>query len=304
MPTATVRGHDIHYRTDGDEGPPIVMVHGVPTNSSQWEPIQDLLSPYFQTYAIDLIGMGKSDKPLDDWEYTWENDSHIIAELMDEWGHDSMIVAGDDWGGGIALDFAARYPDRTDICVAVDPVAYDNWPVADFPMKLVQTLRTMVHEPSNFRGGAVKTDVSTARTTHDLRKLREPYETVDYAAGGSQLNGDAGYGSPKLDAIRALALRGASLDPDWMLDIPYEDITAPTMLLWGLQDIMMDSAIRFRFRYDITNAPVRIQPLQEAGHLALVDQPHLGADAIIDFVTEHQGTDVLADRYMGFPEIL
>jgi pimeloyl-ACP methyl ester carboxylesterase len=270
--------------------------------------------------------MGKSDKPLDDWEYSWENDSHIIAELMDEWGHDSMIVAGDDWGGGIALDFAARYPDRTDICVAVDPVAYDNWPVAeiesigrlafidddeefrkavaDFPMKLVQTLRTMVHEPSNFRGGAVKEDVPTARTTHDLRKLREPYETVDYAAGGSQLNGDAGYGSPKLDAIRALALRGASLDPDWMLDIPYEDITAPTMLLWGLQDIMMDSAIRFRFRYDITNAPVRIQPLQEAGHLALVDQPHLGADAIIDFVTEHRGTDVLADRYMGFPEIL
>ncbi|WP_251328548.1 alpha/beta fold hydrolase [Haloplanus pelagicus] len=326
MPTATVRGHEIHYRTDGDEGPPIVMVHGVPTNSSQWEPIQDLLSPYFQTYAIDLIGMGKSDKPLDDWEYSWENDSHIIAELMDEWGHDSMIVAGDDWGGGIALDFAARYPDKTDICVAVDPVAYDNWPVAeiesigrlafiddeeefrkavaDFPMKLVQTLRTMVHEPSNFRGGAIKEGVSTARTTHDLRKLREPYETVDYADGGSQLNGDAGYGSPKLDAIRALALRGASLDPDWMLDIPYEDITAPTMLLWGLQDIMMDSAIRFRFRYDITNAPVRIQPLQEAGHLALVDQPHLGADAIIDFVTEHQGTDVLADRYMGFPEIL
>jgi hypothetical protein len=35
-----------------------------------------------------------------------------------------------------------------------------------------------------------------------------------------------------------------------------------------------------------------------------VDQPHLGADAIIDFVTEHLGTDVLADRYMGFPEIL
>ncbi len=118
------------------------------------------------------------------------------------------------------------------------------------------------------------------------------------------MHGDAGYGDPKIDAIRALAIRGAALDPDWRLDIPYEDITAPAMLLWGLEDIMMDSAIRFRFRYDITNVPVRIQPIQQAGHLALVDQPHLGADAIIDFVTEHQGTEALAGKYMGFQEIL
>lgn len=54
----------------------------------------------------------------------------------------------------------------------------------------------------------------------------------------------------------------------------------------------------------MSRAPVRIQPLQQAGHLALVDQPHLGADAIVDFVAEHLGTDALGDRYMGFPEIL
>lgn len=81
-------------------------------------------------------------------------------------------------------------------------------------------------------------------------------------------------------------------------------MTAPTILLRGLQGLMMHSAIRFRFRYDITNAPVRIQPLQKAGHLVLVDQPHLGANAIIDFVTERGETDTLAERYVGFPEIL
>ena len=60
----------------------------------------------------------------------------------------------------------------------------------------------------------------------------------------------------------------------------------------------------FVFRYDIRNAPVRIQPIQQAGHLALVDQPHLGADAILDFIAEHRGTDALAQKYMGFPDIL
>jgi len=323
---AEVLGHKIYYEKMGDGGLPIVLVHGVPTSSYQWKPVQELLAPYLTTYNIDILGMGKSDKPLEGWDYTWANDSKILAALMDEWGHDKMIVAGDDWGGGIVLDFAARFPERTDLCISVDPVCYENWPVAeiesvgrlafieddeeflkavaDFPMKLVQTLRSMVYHPHYFRGGAVKEGVPMARTTMDLRKYREPFETIDYASGGSQWKGDAGYAKPKIEGIRALAIRGASLDPNWMLDIPFEKIASPTMLVWGLQDIMMDSAIRFRFKYDITNAPVRIRPLQQAGHLALVDQPFLGADAMLDFITEHRGVQALADKYMGFPEIL
>ena len=42
-----------------------------------------------------------------------------------------MIVAGDDWGGGIALTFAALYPKRTDLLITIDPVAYHQWPVAE-----------------------------------------------------------------------------------------------------------------------------------------------------------------------------
>lgn len=44
---------------------------------------------------------------------------------MDEWGHDEMIVVGDDWGGGIALTVAAEYPDRTDLCVWMNSTSYD-----------------------------------------------------------------------------------------------------------------------------------------------------------------------------------
>jgi pimeloyl-ACP methyl ester carboxylesterase len=123
---ATVEGHRIFYVQDGERGLPIVLVHGVPTGSYQWSPVQRLLARYLNTYNIDLIGMGKSDKPLAGWEYTWANDAKIIAGLMDQWGYEKMIVAGDDWGGGIALTFAALYPQRTDLCVTIDPVAYES----------------------------------------------------------------------------------------------------------------------------------------------------------------------------------
>jgi hypothetical protein len=42
----------------------------------------------------------------------------------------------------------------------------------------------------------------------------------------------------------------------------------------------------------------------DAGHLAMVAQPHVVADAILEFITEHRGTDVLARPYDGFAELL
>jgi 2-hydroxymuconate-semialdehyde hydrolase len=112
---ATIEGHKIFYSKGMEErGLPIVFVHGVPTSSLEWLPVQRLLSPYLKTYRIDLIGMGKSDKPLQEWDYNFANDAKILAGLMDQWGHEKMIVAGDDWEGGIALTFATLYPNRTD----------------------------------------------------------------------------------------------------------------------------------------------------------------------------------------------
>jgi pimeloyl-ACP methyl ester carboxylesterase len=67
---------------------PIIFIHGVPTSSVEWQAAQKLLSPYLQTYAIDLIGMGKSEKPLKGWDYTFRNDARIVETLMNEWGHE------------------------------------------------------------------------------------------------------------------------------------------------------------------------------------------------------------------------
>lgn len=65
------------------------------------------------------------------WDYTFENDAHMMAELMDQWGYDKMVICGDDWGGGIALMFAALYPERTELLIAMDPVCLDIWPVPE-----------------------------------------------------------------------------------------------------------------------------------------------------------------------------
>lgn len=129
-----------------------------------------------------------------------------------------------------------------------------------------------------------------------MRRYREPYETIDYAKGGSQLKRNAGYAQPKLDAIRALAKRAASLDPNWMLQLDYTAIRSPVLILWGAQDIMMDPVAWFRLKNDIVNAPVRVQTVEQAGHLCLVDRPEDVAEALLDFIIEHRGAERLGQQ--------
>jgi len=273
---ADVNGYKLHYTQEGDGGLPIFLVHGVPSASFRWRPVQQLISPYLRTYAYDIIGMGKSDKPRSGWDYTFENDAHQMARLMDQWGFERMVICGDDWGGGIALIFAALYPERTELLIAMDPVCLDIWPVpeieavgrahfieddeaflaamSDLPAKMAQTLRTMIHKPWKL-------------TALDQREYMEPFQTVDYAKGGSQMLGNNAYATLKLDGIRALAARAASMNTSWTAELDYARILAPTMILWGAQDIFLDPKARFRLKTEIANAPVRTQLIEEAGHL-------------------------------------
>ena len=128
-----VHGHRLFHVQEGNGGVPILLVHGTPSASFRWRPVQQLISPYLKTHAFDLIGMGKSDKPLRDWDYTFANDALMMVELMDHLGYEKMVICGDDWGGGIALTFASLYPKRTELCISIDPVCYDIWPVPEFP---------------------------------------------------------------------------------------------------------------------------------------------------------------------------
>ncbi|MHA2219491.1 MAG: alpha/beta fold hydrolase, partial [Candidatus Hodarchaeales archaeon] len=73
----TVNGHKIYYVKKGDQGEPIICVHGIPTSSFLWRKVQDSLAPYYQTYALDQLGYGKSDKPPEA-EYTASAQAEVI----------------------------------------------------------------------------------------------------------------------------------------------------------------------------------------------------------------------------------
>jgi haloalkane dehalogenase len=57
-----VLGSKMHYIDEG-EGTPFLLLHGNPTSSYLWRNIIPHIKPLGRVIAVDLIGMGKSDKP-------------------------------------------------------------------------------------------------------------------------------------------------------------------------------------------------------------------------------------------------
>jgi len=131
----SVNGLKMAYSEMG-EGPPIVFQHGNPTSGYLWRNIMPHLADLGRCIAVDLIGMGGSDKLPDPKDMSYSLDKH--AEYLDSaWqqlGVDrDVILVIHDWGSFLGFDWAYRHQD----CVQgiaymeaiVKPVkSWDAWP--------------------------------------------------------------------------------------------------------------------------------------------------------------------------------
>src|SRR5882672_3480162 len=89
MPRVTVdkENHlpvDIHYEDHGS-GRPVVLLHGWPLSSGQWEPqVPDLLAAGYRVITFDQRGFGASSKPCGGYDYdTLSGDLHMLIEHLD-----------------------------------------------------------------------------------------------------------------------------------------------------------------------------------------------------------------------------
>ena len=116
--TTTLRGLRFHYREYPGPGRPVVLLHGVASNSRIWLLVGPLLQERFHVYALDQRGHGESDKP--DRGYDFATVAGDLAAFVNELGLQRPVVVGHSWGGNVALEFAATHPQRLAGLVLVD----------------------------------------------------------------------------------------------------------------------------------------------------------------------------------------
>lgn len=88
--------------------PPVVFLHGNPTSSHLWRNVMPRVPA--RSLAPDLIGMGDSGKP--ELAYRLADHVRYLDAWIDGMKLDELVLVGIDWGGVLALDWAARHPSR------------------------------------------------------------------------------------------------------------------------------------------------------------------------------------------------
>lgn len=120
-------GESIFYREMGSGKKTLLLIHGNMSSSKHWEPVYEKMKEDYKIFAVDLRGMGES---------TYHNSFDSLKELADDIAEfceilklKDLIVAGWSTGGGIAMEFAADYPDLVEKMILVESVSPKGYPL-------------------------------------------------------------------------------------------------------------------------------------------------------------------------------
>ncbi len=101
----TINGYKIHYLEAGTKEPVILLMHGTPTNAYIWRNVIPGLSNTARVIAIDMIGFGKSDKPVN-IEYDIQSYCEYLKKFIEILNLKKIIIVGMDLGLIVGLSYA------------------------------------------------------------------------------------------------------------------------------------------------------------------------------------------------------
>ena len=182
--TVTVDGRKMAYVEMG-EGDPIVFQHGNPTSSYLWRNIMPRLADSGRCIAVDLIGMGDSDK-LDDSgpdRYRYVEHRDFLFAAWEALGvTDRVTLVIHDWGSALGFDWAAQHPDAV-LGIAymealVKPVSWADWPEAArgvFQAFRSEAGESMVLENNVFVEKVLPGSILREMSEEEMSVYRRPY---------------------------------------------------------------------------------------------------------------------------------
>ncbi len=117
-----VDGLRLHHLDEGPaDGPVVVLLHGQPSWSYLYRHfVPPLAAAGHRVIALDLVGFGRSDKPVDDGAYTYANHCHWVrTALFEALDLTDITLFCQDWGGLIGLRLVGESPERfAAVCAA------------------------------------------------------------------------------------------------------------------------------------------------------------------------------------------
>jgi haloalkane dehalogenase len=182
--TGTLR---VHYLDEGPRDAPVVlMLHGEPSWCFLYRKMIPVLTAAgFRSVAPDLVGFGRSDKPVKRTDYTYARHVEWMrAALFDGLDLRDVTLVCQDWGGLIGLRLVGEHPDRFARVVAANTFL----PTGDTsPGEAFKNWQRFSQEVEDFAVGfIVGTGCATKPTPEVVAAYDAPFPDDSYKAGARQ----------------------------------------------------------------------------------------------------------------------
>ncbi len=272
----TIHGHERAFVKVGT-GPALLLLHGLGCDHTTWLPVLAALSRRYTVIAPDLLGHGRSAKPRAD--YSVGGYANGMRDLLTVLGVDKVTVVGHSFGGGVAMQFAYQFPERTERLVLVAP--------GGLGPEVTMAIRAVTMPGFHQVMGLLTLPLVRQATTTSLRTL---------AASRVPLVRDLDEVAAIVESFRDPRARRAirqvvSSVVDWrgqvvtMADRAYLTAAMPMCVVWGSDDAVIPVRQARRIAELAPGATVEV--VQDAGHFPHKDHPQRFVRILDEFVRTH-----------------
>ncbi|MBC8090036.1 MAG: alpha/beta hydrolase [Phycisphaerae bacterium] len=259
----------MHVERVGRGGPPVVLLHGFGTCAFLWRAVAPrLANAGFTALSFDLMGYGESDRP-ESGSYGIVAQAEYVDRALTALRLPKALVVGQDVGAIVALQLAARRPERVDRLLLINPPN-----PADLPGP---SIRAAQRAAARIALGVHGYFVTGQALTPFLR------ESVAHADHMSDLL-VARYMAPYVgaDGLSHLLLLARSLELEDEEALQLENVQAPVLVAIGEMDETVDRTMVNELVAELSAAelPPRIETVPGAGTLLAEDVPEALAELI------------------------
>jgi pimeloyl-ACP methyl ester carboxylesterase len=243
----------------GNAGTPILLLHGFDSSVMEWRRLQPLLGLEHETWAVDLLGFGFTERPMG-LNFSPESICEHLHSFWQKLIQRPMVIVGASMGGAAAIDFALRYPQAVEKLVLIDSAGLQQPPkIGKLMFPPLDRLATSFLSNPKIRQGVSKAAYFDAVwASEDARVCAALH--LQCAGWQKALIGftkSGGYGN-----------FGELLNR----------ISQPALILWGKQDQILGVKDADRFQQLLPES--ELAWVENCGHVPHLEQPQVTADLV------------------------
>jgi pimeloyl-ACP methyl ester carboxylesterase len=246
----------------GSGGTPILLLHGFDSSVMEWRRLQPLLALESETWAVDLLGFGFTERATN----LNFSPASICEHLHNFWQtmiQRPMIIVGASMGGAAAIDFTLKYPQAVEKLVLIDSAGLQQPPkIGKLMFPPLDRLATSFLNNSKIRQGVSKAAYFDAVwASEDARVCAALHlQCVGWRKALIVFTKSGGYGN-----------FGDLLS----------ELLQPVLILWGRQDQILGVKDADRFKQLLPHS--KLVWVENCGHVPHLEQPQVTAELMRGF---------------------